>query len=254
MQSRRDKETVVIEPTETHTATVIFLHGLGDTGMGWYDPMKQLSAENPHIKFILPTAPRRPVTINFGSVMPAWYDITDLGASREEQKCEGIHDAKATVERLIKAEVEEHGIPHHRIIIGGFSQGAAVSLFTGFSLPSTLAGVIALSGYLALKDEFLANLTEAGRLAPLLMCHGESDPLIRLSWAELSFQAIQSIAGVKKATFKKYRGLAHSLSLQELKDVAAFVRECLPKEEKEKEEEKKGGGSEGEDDTSTHRL
>jgi predicted esterase len=158
---------------DPHTATVIFLHGLGDTGQGWQSTARRLATALPHIKFILPTAPERAVTMNRGRVMTAWYDIAALprgGTHAPSPDMVGIADAAATVERIAADELARFGIPRSRVVVGGFSQGATVSLFTGLSnaggrirggssngegteaeeddsaRPSVFAGVVALSG------------------------------------------------------------------------------------------------------------
>ena len=116
-QTMVDSQTnfITIMPQVKHTATVIFLHGLGDTAHGWADPMKQLAHQYPHIKFMLPTAKIQPVSLNFGMPMPSWYDIKGL-TERANDTCDGIEDSRQLVDTLIQTEISQHGIPSSRIV------------------------------------------------------------------------------------------------------------------------------------------
>ncbi|XP_063615538.1 acyl-protein thioesterase 1-like [Penaeus indicus] len=141
---------VVVNATAKHTATVIFLHGLGDTGHGWASAMAAIGS--PHIKFICPTAPVMPVTLNNGFRMPSWFDLKSLDVDGPEDS-DGIKKARDGIHQLIEEEVKA-GIPHERIMLGGFSQGGALALYSTFTHSRTLAGVIGLSCWLPLREEF----------------------------------------------------------------------------------------------------
>ena len=133
--------TIVVEPAAGGaTATVILMHGLGDTADGWESSATDfLGPALPHARFILPTAPTRPITVNGGMHMPGWYDIEALGAdaARSRERAEGIVASRKRITSLIKAERDD-GIPAHRIVLAGFSQGGAMSLFTGLNFPGAL--------------------------------------------------------------------------------------------------------------------
>ena len=136
---------IVVSPTSRHTATVIWLHGLGDNGSGWSDVARQLNL--PWVKFLLPNAPSRPVTINMGASMPAWADIKGLTPDAPEDE-EGTMKTQKYIHDLIAEEVK-NGIPADRIMVGGFSQGAAMACFAALTHKVRLGGCFVLSGYLA---------------------------------------------------------------------------------------------------------
>ena len=123
-------KTYTIDPMEDHTASIIFFHGLGDSGAGWLDAMEMLAPALPFAKFILPTAPIMPVTLNFGMSMPAWYDIISLNREGKVDE-KGILTSKLVVDEFVEKEIA-NGIPANRIVVGGFSQGGAISLFGYF--------------------------------------------------------------------------------------------------------------------------
>ena len=219
---------ITIAPGEggaAHTATFVGpIHGLGDTNMGWADAAFQLHMEHlPHVKFVLPNAPQQPVTLNMGLTMPSWYDITTLD-DRAGQECEGIEETRSSIESLIAAEVES-GIPLDRIVVGGFSQGGAMSLYTGLQYQGRLAGVVCMSGYLP-KDHVF-SMSEEAKDTPVAQFHGIEDPTVKLEWAKESQRKLLA-AGCKECVLKEYPGLGHGASPEELADVAAWVLERLP--------------------------
>jgi predicted esterase len=151
--------SVVINPVKTHTATVLFLHGLGDSGYGWKSVGEMLAPLLPNVKWVFPHAPSIKVTLNFGQTMPAWYDIYSLDKSIKKQDEAGILQSVTSsyfcfdiVEQLIANEINS-GIQSERIIVGGFSQGAAISLLTGLLSQFKLGGIICLSGYLPISEK-----------------------------------------------------------------------------------------------------
>jgi phospholipase/carboxylesterase len=138
------------------------------------------------VRFIFPHAPLRPVTINGGYVMRAWYDIgyQDLSLKEDEN---GVRESQLAVDQLIAREIGR-GLPARRVVLAGFSQGGAIALHCGLRYPKRLAGVIALSTYLPLPDKVEAELSDANRDLPILMCHGTKDPVVppRLAQASCS--------------------------------------------------------------------
>eukprot|EP01121_Diplochlamys_sp_Union-15-3_P011127 TRINITY_DN318_c0_g1_i1.p1 TRINITY_DN318_c0_g1~~TRINITY_DN318_c0_g1_i1.p1 ORF type:complete len:222 (-),score=34.71 TRINITY_DN318_c0_g1_i1:53-718(-) len=212
--------TLEIPAKSKHTGSVIFLHGLGDTGYGWKDVADYLTEVEPHLKVILPTASNRPVTINHGMIMPAWYDIKTL-TDRNNIDQEGLDDTKTRVHQLIEKEIKS-GIPSRRIILGGFSQGAASSLWSGYQFDKPLGGIIALSGYIPGK----LVLHEANKNTQLLMCHGKEDDVVLYEWGKYGFEVLKKLK--VPGEFKTYEGLAHSASQKEIEDVFRFIRERIP--------------------------
>jgi len=167
---------LTIETGAEPQASVIWLHGLGADGHDFEPVVSQLGlpADLP-VRFIFPHAPSMPVTLNGGYIMPAWYDIkqTDLGVDHDH---DGILNAARDIQMLIEQE-QMRGIAAKRMILAGFSQGAAMALHVGLRQSEALAGVMALSGYLLLPDH-TNQLTQASRSTPLFMAHGTHDPVV----------------------------------------------------------------------------
>ncbi|CAK4098868.1 unnamed protein product [Aphanomyces euteiches] len=121
-----DSRNITLKPKGSHTASLIFIHGLGDTAYGWVDSVAHISQTLPHLKCILPTAKTQPVSLNMGMPMPSWYDIQSL-SDREGDPCSGIEESQSRVQKIIQDEVDA-GIPLSRIVLGGFSQDNVVRL------------------------------------------------------------------------------------------------------------------------------
>eukprot|EP00128_Syssomonas_multiformis_P018896 Colp12_sorted_trinity150504_noHs@8482 len=215
------KAPEVVGPSSKHSATVIFLHGLGDSGRGW-SPVCRMIAE-PHIKYICPHAPTAAVTLNMGMRMPSWYDIKGLNANAPEDMI-GVTQSSTYVKTLIEEEIKA-GIPAERIIVGGFSQGGAVALYTGFTSERKLGGIIALSTYMPLRQSF-QELPATNKDTPVLMCHGDDDQVVAYSWGKLSAELLLKLGS--KLTFKTYPDLQHGADPEELKDIKKFIAERLP--------------------------
>jgi phospholipase/carboxylesterase len=170
-------DAVEINPAGTPRACVIWLHGLGADGHDFEPLIPQLGLVDAlDVRVVLPHAPRRPVTINGGMVMPAWYDIKAADFSRGEDR-EGIRESEQQVHALIQREVKG-GIPAERIVLAGFSQGGAVVLHTGLRYPQPLAGILALSAYLPLADTLATEAAAANSTVPVMMAHGMQDPVV----------------------------------------------------------------------------
>lgn len=212
---------VVIEASSKHTATVIFFHGLGDTGHGWASSLAEIKPA--YVKLVCPTAPTMPVTLNSGFRMPSWFDLKGLDLSAGEDT-EGIKRAAVSVHSLIEDELKA-GIPSNRIMIGGFSQGGALSLYSSLRTSHKLAGVIALSCWLPLRDTFPANI--AGNTeTQMLVCHGDADPVVPHRWGSESASILKKFN--KTVDFRTYKGLSHSSSDKEMKDIKTFIEQSLP--------------------------
>ncbi|KAF9493964.1 Phospholipase/carboxylesterase [Pleurotus eryngii] len=220
-----------------HTATVIF--GLGDTGYGWEPVADDASSDSAlqHIKWILPHAPMKPVTANMGITMPSWFDIKALGAGfghGEDEK--GMLETVGLLQGLIDAEVAA-GIDPGRIILGGFSQGAAMTLLTGLTTPTKLGGLVVLSGWLPLKEKIKSMISPHATSLPIFWGHGDADPLVKFEWGtvsrdflstELGFALASSKADTKGLSFNGYRGLVHSSSPEEINDLKAWLKKVMP--------------------------
>jgi lysophospholipase-2 len=215
----REARTITLRPVKGHSATMFMLHGLGDTAAGWADAAAHFSASLPHVKFVLPTAAVQPVTLNGGASMHSWYDIR--GLKRSDEACDGIEQSRSRICALISDEMCA-GIPAANIVLGGFSQGAALSLYTGLQLDRSLGGIVALSGYLPKPVEWRTRVTAAALATPVLICHGEEDPMVRPEWAHDAVASLRE-AGVSSVNLKLYRGMGHSVSEQETHDVLTWL-------------------------------
>ncbi|TPX57482.1 hypothetical protein PhCBS80983_g03813 [Powellomyces hirtus] len=219
-------KVVTVPAISKHTATVFFLHGLGDSGHGWAPVAKMLQPLLPHVKFVLPHAPERPITINFGTKMPGWYDIQALGPGGKEDP-EGVATSISQVSQLIEDEIKG-GIPADRIVLGGFSQGGAVTNIYSLGGSHKLAGLVALSSYVPLTEKRLEQIQNpTNKETPMFMGHGDADQVVAHKWGKMSYDKIVEL-GKKVEPFKTYRGMGHSSSPEEISDVGAFLKKVLP--------------------------
>mmetsp|Transcript_8273 Transcript_8273/g.10838 ORF Transcript_8273/g.10838 Transcript_8273/m.10838 type:complete len:344 (-) Transcript_8273:33-1064(-) len=211
------------------SALVVISHGLGDTAEGFADVAEMLAKEMPYCKFVLPTAPTQPVTMNMGMSMPSWYDIVGLD-ERSNESCKGIEESRQKLVDILEKEHETTGLPYNRMILAGFSQGAALSLYTGMQMKSAdqkLAALVIMSGYLPAASKF--TITPGLEPTPILHCHGSQDMMVNPIMAQKSKAAVLA-KGALEYTHKTYP-IAHTVSEDELADVAAFLKEKLPHDE-----------------------
>jgi phospholipase/carboxylesterase len=201
-------------------ASVIWLHGLGADGYDFEPIVAQLQL--PNVRFILPHAAVMPVTINNGYTMPAWYDLYGLTADSLEDEA-GIKVSQNYVNTLIQQEIDS-GIPAHKIVIAGFSQGGAMALYTALRYPKTLAGILALSTYLPLKTRLADELNLANQAIPIFMAHGIYDEVISLATSHTSRDLLQSRQ--ISVTWHEYQ-MAHSVCTEEIADIRAFLQQVL---------------------------
>ncbi|CAK1556255.1 unnamed protein product [Leptosia nina] len=212
---------VIIAATAKQTASLIFLHGLGDTGHGWASTIAAI--RGPHVKVICPTASTMPVTLNGGFRMPSWFDLRTLDATAPEDE-EGIVNATTLIHRLISDEVKS-GIPAARILLGGFSQGGALALHAALTYPEPLAGVMSLSCWLPRHAHFPESV-KAPKEMPIFQAHGDCDPVVPCKWGQMTASFLKTF--MKNIEFNTYQGLSHSSSDAELKDMKAFIEKTLP--------------------------
>lgn len=174
------------------TYAVIWLHGLGADGHDFEPIVPELNlAAEPAVRFIFPHAPMRPVTINGGMVMRAWYDITGMEMIREEDAA-GITSSARQVSALIE-EQNQAGISTDHIVLAGFSQGGAIALHTGLRHPQPLSGIMALSTYVPLASKLASQAHQANRNTPIFMAHGIHDPVIPLALGENSRTQLEAL-------------------------------------------------------------
>lgn len=215
-------ETVERETAPEPAASVIWLHGLGADGYD-FDPIVPALRlpGGPEVRYVFPHAPIRPVTINGGAEMRAWYDIVALQRGAHEDEA-GIRESAAAVAALIRREAER-GIPAHRVVLAGFSQGGAVALHAGLRYPERLAGIIGLSTYLPLRaaaGEFHA----ANRQMPIFMAHGSLDPVVPAVLGEESAGFL--LESGFEVEFKRYT-MPHSVCPEEVEDIRRWMGRTL---------------------------
>jgi phospholipase/carboxylesterase len=211
-------ETLDIEPAggEPELA-VILLHGLGADGHDFEPIVPELKLQR-RVRFVFPHAPVRPVTINGGYRMRAWYDIYAFGLGAREDEI-GIRASAAAVGRLIDREVER-GLDPGRIVLAGFSQGGAIALHAALREVRRLAGVLALSTYLPLAATLTAEKSAANAAIPILLAHGSDDPVIPIGLAEASRRALEAEG---YAVDWRIYPMPHAVCAAEVGDIAAWL-------------------------------
>lgn len=215
----QDVAVLEINPSRPATACVILLHGLGADGHDLAPLAEAFGTAGRHpVKFMLPHAPYRPVTINDGRVMRAWYDIRGLDLNQSQDE-EGIAASAVALLDLVEAQIGA-GIPAQRIVIGGFSQGGAVALYAGLGCSRRLGGILALSTYLPLYDRVRQQGVTGDVTTPIMMAHGTHDPVVPPEYGVLSRRRLEALG--YSVTWRDY-AMGHSLCEQEIGDISAWL-------------------------------
>jgi phospholipase/carboxylesterase len=215
--------TVEIEPEVPARASVIWLHGLGADGHD-FEPVVPMLELDPAlgVRFVFPHAPSRPVTINMGMVMPAWYDVRSLDLRRDADES-GIRTSARQLEDLVERE-NRRGIPCERIVLAGFSQGGAIALHTGLRHPRRLAGLMVLSSYLVLDDTFDRERSPENADVPIFLAHGTMDPLVAPErGAAARDRLVQGGYTVEWHTYP----MAHQVCPDEIADAGRWITRVL---------------------------
>lgn len=217
-------ETIDVETAPEPSAAIIWLHGLGADGHDFEPVVPQLVRPGERAwRFVFPHAAARPVTINGGIRMPAWYDIVGFDRRATEDEA-GLRGTDADVRELIAREVGR-GIPASRIVLGGFSQGGAVSLYTGLRYPERLAGVMALSTYLPFSGRLEAERAAANAGTVVFMAHGLGDAVLPLA---MGLESRDFLKALHVAVEWHQYPMAHSVCTEELTDIRHFLFRMLP--------------------------
>ena len=219
-------QSIDIETAPRPKASVIILHGLGADGNDFVPVASELDLRpvGP-VRFVFPHAPTRPVTINGGYVMRAWYDILGLGPQKQREDEAGLRQSQALVERLIAKE-KSRGVPANRIVLAGFSQGCAMTLMTGLRHDERLAGLVGLSGYLPLAAKAEAERHPANRDVPIFLAHGTEDPVIPIERAR---ESRESLVAMGHAVEWHEYPMPHSVCAEEIADLERWLLEILGK-------------------------
>ena len=219
--------SVKIETGPQPEFTVIWLHGLGADGHDFEPIVPELKlGQSPNIRFIFPHAPKRPVTINGGMEMRAWYDIYfagDIGAETFKGNEKHIKESAKQLTDLIEHEVA-NGIPADHIILAGFSQGGAIILYAGLRYPQPLAGIMALSTYLPMPETLADEMAPANKTIPMFMAHGLQDTTIPIAVGKAAKEKMAQ-AGYD-IEWHEYP-MAHSVNNDEIQDIGAWLKKIF---------------------------
>ncbi|KAI0509612.1 phospholipase/Carboxylesterase [Xylaria bambusicola] len=232
---------ISIAAKATHTATVIFLHGLGDSGRGWIPAVADWvrGKKLDHVKWVLPHAPHVPITAFQGMPVPGWFDIHALNGGiegfRARQDEPGLLRTRDYVNSLIKAEVDA-GIPANRIILGGFSQGGAIALLAGLTAKVKLGGVLGLSTWLPIDSKFssLVQESDLNHETLVYMAHGMEDRVVPTVLGQMSYELLKKQNFT--VTMSLFPFMEHSTCPDEFVEVENFLQSCLPVQEEKKSE------------------
>lgn len=215
-------DAVVIDPKDGHEATVIWMHGLGADGNDFAPIVPALHfAKADRVKYIFPNAPVRPVTLNGGMPMRAWFDLDEL-PKRKSLDVEGIYDSVERIKKIIDAEIEA-GVSSDKIILAGFSQGASIATATALHYPKQLGGVMCLSG-LIVDDAALAPDPNIQQKAPFFMAHGTGDQVIPIQMGVSSCEVVRRWGF--DVDWHQYN-MAHSVCPEEVQDISEFMGRVL---------------------------
>ena len=222
LQQQTDHE-VTLEPTVPAAASVILLHGLGADGWDFVPIAGELGLpDSLAVRFVFPHAPLRPVTVNAGYVMRAWYDIKAFTPDGRADT-EGLAESMRRIDACLEQEVAR-GINASRIVLAGFSQGGAVALEAGLRFSRRLAGVLALSTYLPFPARLATERSGANADVPILMCHGRLDPVVPMAMGLEARDALQALG--YSVEWREYP-MQHEVCAAELAEIARWIRARL---------------------------
>ncbi|KPK29311.1 MAG: carboxylesterase [Nitrospira bacterium SG8_3] len=212
-------DSVEINPKSKPCASIIWLHGLGADGHDFEPIVPELRLpETLPIRFIFPHAPRRPVTVNAGVIMRAWYDVLGMPGSGGIELAE-FFESVDHLDALIEKEMES-GMPSERILLAGFSQGGAISLHTGLTYGKHLAGILALSTYLPTADKLAEQTSLVNKDIPIMMAHGTMDPVIPMAHALRTKHALRRLG--YEIIWHEYP-IMHGVCAEEIRDITAWL-------------------------------
>jgi phospholipase/carboxylesterase len=213
-------DEVTLEPAAPAVASVILLHGLGADGWDFVPIVGEFGLpDSLPVRFVFPHAPLRPVTVNNGFVMRAWYDITAFTPEGRADAA-GLAAAARRVDSYLRAEVAL-GVPASRVVLAGFSQGGAVALHAGLRYPERLAGILALSSYLPFPATLAAEKSGANADVPILMCHGRLDPVVPIG---MGLEARDVLTASGYAVEWHEYPMQHEVCAAEIAEVAKWMR------------------------------
>lgn len=201
---------------------MIWLHGLGANADDMMMLVEQMHLHDLPLRFAFMNASVRPVTINNSMAMPAWYDIVGVDLNSRQDK-EGIAQSQIRINEVIEHEIAQ-GIEPQNIFIAGFSQGGAMALYSGLKSQYQLAGLIALSAYLPLHDEFQPGSVSHTQ-TPVFMAAGLADHIVFPTWAEQSAHQLRQL-GFENVSLETYP-MEHAVCMEEIQDLARWLRKNI---------------------------
>lgn len=220
---RNTDDAVILAAPGSHTATVVWLHGLGADGNDFVSIVPELGLSKKHgVKFVFPHAAIRPVTLNNGYPMRAWYDIFGLNRTGP-QDLEGIRASAKRLAGILDAEIAA-GIPSKRLVLAGFSQGCAMALHTGLRFHQTLGGIIGLSGYLPVEATLSSEAAAANLQTPILLAHGTQDPVVPYAMGKGSYELLKKLGYAMQ--WHEYP-MQHQVCMEEIEQIGSFLQAHL---------------------------
>ena len=212
-----------MNPAGEVKSSIIWLHGLGASGHDFEAIVPELDIpESLGLRFVFPHAPEMPVTINNGYVMPAWYDVTNTDFAQQEDEA-GICVSAQLLENMIAHEIEQ-GVPAEKIILAGFSQGGVIVLHGGLRYQDKLAGILALSTYLPLREKLQQEHSQASKTIPVMMMHGKQDTTVPITLAEQSRDHMESSG--HQVEWHSY-DMPHTVCSEQVRDIADWIKKIL---------------------------
>ncbi|MBK8181410.1 MAG: alpha/beta fold hydrolase [Candidatus Competibacteraceae bacterium] len=215
--------TVEIEPAGVVRSSVIWLHGLGADAHDFEPIVPELRLpEELGIRFVFPNAPNRPVTVNGGMQMRAWYDVLSMDLPRQEDP-DGVYASEQAINQLLERE-KQRGVSADRMVLAGFSQGGAMALHTALRYPDRLAGTLALSCYLPLAAKLNNDRRPANQQTPIFMAHGDYDSVIPLRYGQQSAELLRTLG--YPVEWQDY-SMGHEVCWEEIRDIASWLKRVL---------------------------
>ena len=217
---------IVVEPRNgAADSAFIMLHGLGDTGHGWAGAATQIPPRGAaRVRWIFPTARTVPVTLNGGMRMTAWFDLNALDEASIVDDRKMIEESAAYVDALVREQIAQ-GIPSEKIVVGGFSQGGVIALTAALRSEVKLAGCVALSTYLALREDYPGKFGPHAKDTKILQGHGTHDMVLQYQYGKKSAEYLQSLG--LSVDFKTYAGMQHSACAEEFDDLSDYLKTVL---------------------------
>ena len=210
-------------PVSEIKATVIWLHGLGDSGHGFAPIVPELRLHDAlGVRFVFPHAPERPVTINGGMRMRAWYDIKSMDFDKRADLT-GVRESAEQVEQLIEAEIS-NGVPPEKIILAGFSQGGVIALHLGPRFSKSLGGIMGLSTYMCQPELLAGEAHPANQQTPVFMAHGEMDDVVPIAMGKAAYDTLT--ANQYNVSWQSYR-MKHNLNMDEINAISQWLQARL---------------------------